>query len=106
MPFPTTVQGLLGNFPRGADPPANDPCVKIPLVQLPTYLSLRAISMPGAGGRSARGGAIGRRGMRKVGRREEGGEDESKVRRGGSNDASDAETEEEEWGHTLMTASL
>ena len=30
MPSPTTARGLLGNFPRGADPPANGPRATTP----------------------------------------------------------------------------
>ena len=32
MPSPSTTRGLLGHFPRGADPPANDPRVTTPPV--------------------------------------------------------------------------
>ena len=76
MPSPTTAQGLLGNFPRGADPPANDPRATTPPVGYPTYLSLLSILAAKAGVRSARGGASGRRGPREVGIRVEEGGDE------------------------------
>ena len=57
-------------------------------------------------GAGARGeGASGCRGPREVGRRGEAGEDESEGWSGGSNNASDAETEEEGWGHAPLTAS-
>ena len=59
MPSPTTARGMLGHFPRGADPPATDQHASLPPVQYPTSLSLRAISVAGAGGRGVRGGASG-----------------------------------------------
>ena len=43
LPSPTTMRGLLGHFPRGADPPANNQRATTPPVRLPTSLSLRAI---------------------------------------------------------------
>ena len=104
MPSPTTARGLLGNFPRGADPPANDPRATTPPVRLLTSLFLQAISVAGAGGRSARGGASGCMGPREVGRSREGGEAESEGWSGGSDDALEAETEEEAWGHAPLTA--
>ena len=72
MPSPTTVRGLLGHSPRGADPPATDLSAPTPPVQSPTSLSLRAILAAGAGGRSARGGASGRKGPREEGGRRSG----------------------------------
>ena len=51
-----------------------------------------------------RGGVSGSRGPREVGRRGEVGEDESKGWSGRRNDALDAETEEEGWGHAPLTA--
>ena len=63
MPSPTTARGLLGNFLRGADPPAADQRVSPPPFQSPTSSSLRAISVAGAGGGGARGGAGGRRSL-------------------------------------------
>ena len=95
----------MGNFPRGADPLANNPRTNTPPVQAPTSLSLREILAAGARGRSARGGASGRRGPREVMRSGEGGESESEGWRGGSDDALDAETEEEGWGHAPLMAS-
>ena len=85
MPSPTTVRGLLGNFPRGADPTANDPHATTPPVRSPKSLSLREISAAGAGGRSAGGGASGRRSPMEVGRGGEGGEAESEGWSGESN---------------------
>ena len=55
MPSPTTTRGLLGHFPRGADPPAIDRRATTPPVQSLTSSSLRAILAAGAGGRSAWG---------------------------------------------------
>ena len=69
MPSPTTTQGLLEIFLRGADPPSTNPRVTTPPVQLPRSSSLRAILASGDGGRSARGGASGRKGPREEGRR-------------------------------------
>ena len=57
MPSPTTMRGLLGIFPRGADPRATNPRTTTLPVQSPTSSSLRAISVARAGGRSTRGGA-------------------------------------------------
>ena len=105
MPSPTTTHGLLGIFPRGADPHANDPHATTLPVRSPTFSSLRAISAARARGRSTRGGASVRRGPREEGRSEEGGEAERKGWSGGSDDASDADTEEEGWVHTMLTAS-
>ena len=104
MMSPTTTRGLLGIFPRGADPPANNPRATTAHVQLPTSSSLQAILAAGARGRSARGGASGRRGPREEGRSGEGGEAESKGCSGRSNDASDAEMEGEGWIHNTLTA--
>ena len=105
MPSPTTMQGLLGLFTRGADPPANEPRATIPPVQSPTSLSLQAILAAGAGGRSARGGARGHRVPREVGRSGEGGKAKSKGWSRGSDDASDVEMEEEGWEDATLTAS-
>ena len=50
MPSPTTERGLLGIFPRGADPPAtNQRATTLPVLS-PTSLSLRAILAAGARG--------------------------------------------------------
>ena len=104
MPSPTTTRGLLVLFPRGVDPPANNPRATTPPVRSPTSLSLWEILAAGAGGRSARGG----------GERPQGpaGEEEERNRGGGgsegwsgrSDDESDAETAEEGWGHDMLTA--
>ena len=104
MLSPTTERGLLRHFPRGADPPANDPRATNPPVRSPTSLSLRAISAAGAGGWRAWGGASGRRAPREVGRGREGGEAKSKGWIGVSDNALDPATEERGWGHTLLTA--
>ena len=53
MPSPTTTRGLLGHFPRGADPPANDRRATTLPVRSPTSLSLRVILAAGAWGRGA-----------------------------------------------------
>ena len=58
----------------------------------------------GAGGRSARGGASGRRGPREEGRSGEGGEAKSEVWSRESGDALDAESEEGGRGHATLTA--
>ena len=105
MPSRTTAQGLLGHFPWGADPPSNDRRATTPPVRSPTSSSLRAILAARAGGRSAWGGASGRRGPRAVGRGGEGGEAKIEGWSGGSDTTSDAETEEDDWGHTPLTAS-
>ena len=105
MPSPTTARVLLWHFPWGADPPANKPRATTPPVRSPTSLSLREILAAGDGGRSARGGASGRRGLREVGRGGEGGKAESKEWIGGIDSASDADTEEEGWVHTPLTTS-
>ena len=105
MPSPTTTGGLLGLFPWGADPPANDPRATTPPVQSPTPSSLRAISAAGIGARRARGGASGRRVPREEGRSGEKGEAKSKGWIGRSDDASDTDTEEEGWGHATLTVS-
>ena len=51
-----------------------------------------------------RGGASGRRALRDMGREGEEGGDESEGWIGGGDDASDAHTEEEGWGHAPLTA--
>ena len=56
---PTTVRGLLGLFPRGTDPPGTNLRATTLPVGLPTSLSLREISVAGAGGRGAREGVSG-----------------------------------------------
>ena len=107
MPSPTTMRGLLGQFPRGTDLPANDRCATTPPVRSPKSLSLRAISAAGAGGRSAWAGASGRRATREVGEGGAGG-DNSEGRSGesgGSNATLDAESEEGKEEHALLTAS-
>ena len=107
LPFPTTTRGLLGHFPRRADPPANDRRATNPPVRLPTSLSLRAISAAGAGGRGAWAGASVRRATREVGRGGAGRDDsEGWSGTSGSSDAtSDAESEEVEEEPALLTAS-
>ena len=67
-PSPTTMRGLLGHFPRGADPSATDRRAKTPPVRSSTSLLLRAISEAGARGRDAWARASGRRATRQVGR--------------------------------------
>ena len=64
MPPPTTVRGLLGHFPHGADPPATDQRASPLPVQFPTYLSLRAISAARSMGGGTRGEAGGCRSLR------------------------------------------
>ena len=105
MSSPTTMRGLLGIFPRVADPPANDPHVTTPPARLPTSLFLQEILEAVAGGRSARRGTSGQRGLREEGRSREWGGGESEVWIGRSDNASDVETEEEGWGHNTLTAS-
>ena len=63
---PTTTRGLLGHFPRGADPSANDRRATTPPVRSPTSSSLWTISVAGAGGRSAWAGARSCRATREV----------------------------------------
>ena len=58
----------------------------------------------GSGCRSARVGASGHGGLREVERSGEEGEADSEGWSGGSNNASDAETEENGWGHIPKTA--
>ena len=55
-------------FPRGADPPANDPRATTLTGRSSTSSFLRLILAAGAGGRSARGGASGRKGPQEEGR--------------------------------------
>ena len=55
MLSPTTVRGLLGLFPRGAEPPATDQCETTPPVQSMTSLSLWAISAAGGEGKRGEG---------------------------------------------------
>ena len=112
MPSPKTTQGLLGLFPRGEDPPANNPCATTPPVRSPTSSSLRATLAARAEGRSLRGGASGRRGPREEGRGGTGEGAESKGWSGGSDEKLDAETEEDGmpvgeqgWGYATLTAS-
>ena len=105
MPSPKTTRGLLGLFSRGADPPANDPRATTLLVLLLTYSSIQEISAARAGVWSARGGASSRRVPQEEGRTRKGGEAEIKVWNGRSDEASEAETEEEGWGHDTLTAS-
>ena len=64
MPSPNMARGLLGHFPRCADPPATDQRASSPPVQSPTSLSLREILEAGARGGGARGGAGGRKSLR------------------------------------------
>ena len=107
MPSPTTMRGLLGQFPRGAYPPANDRRATTPPVRLPTSLSLRVISTAGAGGRGVWAGASGRRSTSEVGRGGA-GKEESKGWRGeskSSDEISDAESEKGEEEPALLTAS-
>ena len=96
MPSPTTARLLLGHFPRGVDPPADDRRATTLPVRSPKYSYLRAILAAGSRGRSTWGGASGPRGPREVGRGGEGGEAKSEGWSGGSNTTSDAETEEDE----------
>ena len=94
MPSPTTVRGLLGHLPRGADLPAVNKRSSPPPVLLPTYLSLRVISAARVGGGGARGGAGGRKSLRdgksevRGGRREIQGRkgNEAQHNRGGAGD--------------------
>ena len=72
MPSPTMVQGLLGLFLRGVDPPATDLSAKIPPVQLLTSFSLRAILAARARGRGARVRVRGRKGLQEEGGRRSG----------------------------------
>ena len=106
MPSPTTTRGLLGHFPRGTDPPANDQRATTPPVRLRTSLSLREISAAGAGGRSAWAGASGRRATREAEGGGAGGDDsEGWSRESGSSDATfDTESEEGEEEHAPLTA--
>ena len=69
MLSPKTTRGLLGIFPRGADLTATDLHATTLPIQLPTSLSLWAISAAKVGGRSARGRASGRKGPQKEGGR-------------------------------------
>ena len=75
MPSSTNTWGLLGHFPRGVDPPANDRRATTPPVRSPTSFSLRAISETGAGCKGTWTGASGRRATREVGRGGAGGDD-------------------------------
>ena len=107
MLSPRTTQGLLGHFPRDADPPANDRRGTTPPVRSPTSLSLRAISAAGTGGRSAWGGASGLSATREVGGGGTGGAESEgwSGERGESDAASDAGTEKGEGEHApLMTS--
>ena len=92
MLSPTTARGLLGHFPRGADPPVKDQRATTPPVRSPAFSFLRVISAAGAGGRSAWGGESGYRAPREMRRGGEGGEAESEGWRGGSNATSYTET--------------
>ena len=107
FPSPTTTPGLLGHFPRGADPPATDRRATTPSVRPPTSLSLWAILAAGSRGRGAWARASGRRAIRKVGRGGAGGDDsEGWSRESGSNNmTSDAESEESEEKSVPLTAS-
>ena len=106
MLSPITMRGLLGHFPRGADPPANDRRLTTPPVRSPKYLSLWAILAAGAGDRSAWGGASGRRFTREVGRGGAGGDNSEgwSGERGSSDETSDAESEEGEEEPAPLTA--
>ena len=64
MPPPITERGLLGHFPRGADPPAVYQRASPPSVRSPTSSSLREILAASDGGGGARGGAGGRKSPR------------------------------------------
>ena len=94
IPSPTTTRGLFGIFPRGADPPANNPRVTTLTVRSPKSSSLQAISTARAGVRRVGGGASDRRGPQEEGRGGTGEGAESEGWSGGSEKASDAETEE------------
>ena len=61
MPMITTARGLLGHFTRGVDPPTFYNTISPLPVQAPTSLSLRAISVAGAGGGGVWGSMVGRR---------------------------------------------
>ena len=93
-------EAYWGHFPRGADPPTNDPRATTLPIQFPAYLSLQAISAAGDGSRRAWEGTSGCRGPREVGRGGEGGEAKSEGWSGGSDATLDAETKEDGWGHT------
>ena len=55
MPSPKTTRGILGHFPRGTDPPANNRRATNLPFRSPTSSSLRAILAAEARGRSAWG---------------------------------------------------
>ena len=107
MPSLTTTRGLLGHFPQGADPPANDRRATTLPVRFPKSLSLRAILAAGAGDRSAWGGGERPQGPEGGGERGRRGGRKRGMEQGerGSDAKSDAETEEEEGDHALLTAS-
>ena len=67
MPSQTTTQRILGHFPQGTDPPANDRRATTLPVRSPTSLSLRAIMASRAVGRIAWGRVSGCRDTREVG---------------------------------------
>ena len=49
LPSPTATWGLLGRFPRGTIPPANDRCATTPPIRSPISSFLRAILAAGPG---------------------------------------------------------
>ena len=67
MPSPTTTQGLLGIFLRGADTPTTNPRATTLPVPSPTSSSLWVILADRAMGRSARGRVRGRKGPHEEG---------------------------------------
>ena len=105
MPSPRTMRGLLGNFPRGADLPGNNPHATTPPVRLPISFPLWKISVAGARGKSARKGASSCKGPRKDGRSGVRGEAKSEKWSGRSDNASNVESEEGGRRHdTLMVS--
>ena len=106
MPSLMTTRGILGHFPRGMDPPANDRRANTPPVRPPTSLSLRAISAAGARGRSGWAGARGRRATREVrgGGAGEAGNEGWSGESGGRDATLDAGMEEEEKEHAPLAA--
>ena len=79
---PNDYAGLLGHFPRGADPPANNRRATNLSVRLPTSSSLRAVLAARAGGRGVWARVSGRRVTRVVGRGSAGGRRQRGMERG------------------------
>ena len=97
----------MGRGPAHQRPTRNNPPVRLPI-----FFSLRAISAAGARGRSARGGASSRRGLQEDGRSGTGERAKIEGWSGGSDNASNAETDEDGlpaweqgWGNDTLTAS-